>query len=211
MTNLIAPFGFQDVSRLQGSSPQMGLTKVLIGSSDPTPIFNGDLVVTSDVTLVSGNFGEVVTQGSSVSAPAAGYRGVFRGCEYLNTAVGRVVWSPFWPGGPQAADAIAYIADDPEMLFIAQASSAQAVITPASIGFNIAVAGNSSNGNTLTGQSALSVSAPASTNTLPFRIMDFYSNYVPPGGFVNGTDNTNPGQILVLAPNNFTRNQLTGQ
>jgi len=65
-------------------------------------------------------------------------------------------------------------------------------------------------GNTLTGVSnvTLNSSSFATTNTLPFRLMDLYSNWVPPGQ--NGTDNTSLGNIVIVAPNNWDRKNTTG-
>lgn len=214
MVNTIAPFGVQDLNRRDGGSPTYGLTKVSISSSDATPIFNGDLVQSLGSAPASGGFGEYITQASSGLGTNTAYRGIFRGCEYLNTAVGRVVWSESWPatGASSQADPIAYIQDDPGMLYIIQSTSA-AVIGSSNVGQNVTVTANASTGNTTTGYSGIALAssvAPSSNATFAFRVRDFYSNYVPPGGFVNGTDNTTPGQIIVVAPNNFTTNTTTG-
>jgi hypothetical protein len=234
VTNIIAPFGLQDLERREGGSPTYGLTKVSISSSDATPIFSGDLVQLLNSAVASGGFGEYITQGSSgLTSPNTSWRGVFKGCEFLNTAVGRVVWSPFWPatGASSQADPIAYITDDPSLLYIAQATSA-AVIGSSNVGNNISITATSSLGNTITGQSVIALTSSnigttaSSGSSFPFRIRDFYSNFAPgllPNqpvtaavaaaqlGFVNGTDNTNPGQIIVVEPNNFTNKQLFNQ
>jgi hypothetical protein len=218
VVNQIAPFGVQDLTRREGASPMFGLTRAFISSSDPTPIFNGDLVQDLPQAPASGNFGPYLTQASSgLSGANAAFKGIFRGCEFLNVAVGRVIWSPFWPGasvgGPSSqADPIAYFAADPDMQFIAQSTSA-AVIGSSNVGQNVTVTATSSLGNTITGQSVIALAssvAPSSAAASPFRIIDFYSNYAPPGGFVNGTDNTAPGQIVVLGLNNFETNTTAG-
>lgn len=215
MVNTIAPFGVQDLNRRDGGSPTYGLTKVLISSTDATPIFHGDLVQNLPTAPGSGGFGEYITQASSgLNGSNAAWRGIFRGCEYLNTAVGRVVWSENFPatGVSSQADPIAYIQDDPGMLYLIQATSA-AVIGSSNVGQNCQITANASTGNATSGISGIqlaSSTAPSSTSTLPFRIRDFYSNYAPPGGFVNGTDNANPGQIIVVAPNNFVTNVTAG-
>lgn len=237
MVNTFSPFGLQDLGRREGGSPQFGLTRVNISSTDPTPIFTGDPVAQLPTAPGSGLFGKYITQAasaagttfaSSTNSPIA-YEGVFRGCEYLNTAVGRVVWSAFWPGSAGAgvssqADPIAYIDNDPSKYLVAQASTTATssgfvpVWTSSMINYNVAVgstgtgAVSSASGNTTTGQSGAcvlsSISALSSTAALGssaafygWRVIDFFSNYAPPGGFVNGTDNTNAGQILVLVPN----------
>lgn len=229
MTNTYAPFGFQQIQRYDGGSPTMGMTRVAISSTDATPIFSGDVVQNAGYTVGSGSFAEYITQASSGLTTNTAWRGVFNGCEYLNTAVGRVVWSPYWPGSGAGADAIAYIYDDPSMLFIAQCSTVFGTpVGSSQVGMNVSMTTNgvamtSSIGNTTTGLSGIGIasSATASTATLPWRIRDFYSNYAPgqiPGApsnpantaFVNGTDNTTPGQILVVQMNNFTNKNTTG-
>jgi len=236
VTNVIAPFGIQDLELREGASPSYGLTKVSISSSDATAIFNGDLVQLLNAAPASGGFGEYVTQGSSgLTSPNTAWRGIFRGCEFLNTVVGRVVWSPFFPGTATGlssqADPIAYISDAPDFLYIAQATSA-AVIGSSNVGNNITVTANASQGNTITGQSAIALTSSnigttaSSGSSFPFRIRDFYSNFAPgllPNqpvtaavaaaqlGFVNGTDNTTPGQIIVVETINFTSKNLFNQ
>jgi hypothetical protein len=61
--------------------------------------------------------------------------GIFYGCKYLNTAVGRTVWSMSWPGTTQGSDAVAYLNTDPQSLFIAQSNNT--AITFADIDANI--------------------------------------------------------------------------
>jgi hypothetical protein len=227
VVNIIAPFGAQDIGRREGGSPQFGLTRVNIGSSDVTPIFNGDIVQNGVYEPVSGGFGKYVTQASSgLTAPPSFYEGVFRGCEYFNAAVGRQVWSNFWPGsagaGSPTVDAIAYIDNDPSKYFIAQASTVASssgwvpIFTSSMVGINVAFGSSVSSGvgNTTTGfsgaavLSSISLSSLGATSSYAFRLIDFYGSsvpnqqgYVPGGGFVNGTDNGNVGQILVLAIN----------
>jgi len=212
----------------------MGFYRAFISSSDPTPIFTGDLVQDLIGAPASGAFGPFITQASSGLTGNSAFKGVFRGCEFLNLAVGRGVWSPFWPGasvgGPSSqADPIAYYNANPDFYFIAQATSA-AVIGSSNIGQNINVTATSSLGNPLTGQSAIALASSttgssATQAAFPFRLIDFYSNYAPglfPGqpvsaavaaaqlGFVNGTDNTTPGQIMVVAFANIEANSVSG-
>ena len=217
MVNQIAPFGVQDLTRREGASPQFGLSRAFISSSDPTPIFSGDLVQLLGSAPASGGFGPYITQASSgLLSGNSFYQGVFRGCEFLNLAVGRVVWSPFWPGasvgGPSSqADPVAYFVADPDLQLIAQATSA-AVIGSSNIGQNINVTATSSLGNTISGQSVIALTSSAITSSAaqPLRLIDFYSNYAPPGGFVNGTDNTVSGQIMVVGLNNIMANNTFG-
>lgn len=201
MVNTMAPFGFRQFRRLDGGAPTAGFDTLTIASSDTNLYFTGDDVVTS-------------TTGPYITVPSTGQvitRGVFQGCEFYSPTVGRKVWSPFFPGSVQTSsgtnDAQAWVCTDPEMMYTVQCSSI-AQITSSMIGLNTArntsIALLSSQGNQTTGVSAVTLSTIATTNSsAPWRIMDLYSNWAPPG--VNGTDNTSAGNIVIVAPNNFDR------
>jgi len=206
LANVPAPFGFRQLRRLDGGAPTAGFETVVIASSDPNLYFTGDPIATS-------------TTGPYVTLPASGtqqIRGIFMGCEYYNASVNRIVFSPYFPGSVATTsgtnDVKGWCCTDTEMLYIAQCSTV-ATLSASQIGLNIGfTAAVSSLGNTLSGVSNVSLNPSSGVvvtgSSLPFRIYDFYSNYAPPG--VNGTDNTSAGNILVVAPNNFDRSNLTG-
>lgn len=207
MTNTNAPFGLLSFGRRDGGSPTAGLTRVFIASSDTAAVFKGDLV---QYSTANSNYVTWASTGSGGNA----IRGVFYGCEYYSAAVGRQVWSAYFPGavGTAGPDVISYIIDDPDQLFIGQASSA--AIGSSMIGLNLAVVPSTA-GNTLTGQSVLTLAASiagsttATAQTYPVRVVDVYSNYAPPG--VNGVDNANPFNIVVVGPVAWDRRLLTGR
>jgi hypothetical protein len=199
MANIAAPFGFRQLRRLDGGAPTAGFETVTILSSDTNLYFTGDPVASA-------------TDGN-ITLPTSGavqIRGIFMGCEYYNASVNRIVFGAYFPGNVSAGNIITgWVCTDPDMLYIAQCST-NAVVGSSRKNENIAFSvATSSLGNTLSGVSAVSLSTDIGTSSsYPFRIYDFYSNYAPPG--TNGTDNTSAGQILVVAPNNFDRNNLVG-
>jgi hypothetical protein len=206
MANTNSPFGFRAFGHRDGSAPTMGLERRWIYSSDTNPYFTGDPVCNSSVT-----YGYLQPYGGSSLAPIVA--GIFAGCEYYSPAVGRVVWnSNYQPGAGAASSSpvYAYIISDPEMQFIVQASSAG--IGSSQVGVNCAVLVNQSSlGNTATGISYCTIASSygsVSGSSYPFRLIDVYSNFAPPG--VNGTDNSSAYNILVVAPNNWDRKALTG-
>ena len=206
MANTFAPFGLQPFGQREGASPTAGLTRCFIASSDAQPIFCGDTVKASTVVASSNtNYVSRDTDGGAM------VRGVFMGCEYYSPTVGRVVWSRYWPGAVQTAgpDAYAYVIDNPDQLFIAQGSTVS-VLGSSNIGTNIGVI-PSSLGNTTDGHSVLTLfsSGPTVNSSWPFRLVDTYSNYAPPGA--NGVDNTVAAAIMVVAPNNWERKNLTAR
>lgn len=205
MANVNSPFGFRPFGHRDGSAPTMGLERRFINSSDANSYFTGDPVAQSSgaVGVLSPYFGSSV-------APVC--TGIFAGCEYYNPNVGRVVWSPTYlaGAGPASSSPVtAYIISDPEMQFLVQASSAG--IGSSMVGTNLGIlAAQSSLGNTLSGISNVTISSTQGIlagSSLPFRLVDVYSNFGPPG--VNGTDNSSAYNIVVVAPNNWDRKQLT--
>lgn len=211
--------GFQIFNRMEGATPTAGLTQVWIASTDASLIFRGDPVYPSSVGGTN-NSGRYITsvQVSTYIQPLAG---VFMGLEQFQPAAGRVVWFNAYLGSVTGStgDIRAYICDDPDVMFLVQGST-NAAITSSFIGLNAYFTNNSTTGNQTTGYSnvALASSNVLGNSSLPFRIVDFYSNYAAPGvvnvgtnAFINGTDNTTPANMVVVRMNNCERINTTAR
>lgn len=198
MANTNSPFGFKSFGHQDGSAPTMGLQRYFINSSDANLYFTGDPVALS--SAVAGVLSPY--NGSSVGPRLVG---VFAGCEFYSPTVARQVWSPFFPGSVSSSSPVtAYVISDPEMQFLVQASSAG--ITATSVGLNVNVLTSlSSLGNQSTGISAVTITSSqlSASSSLPFTIIDVYSNFGPPGQ--SGTDNSSAYNIVVVTPNNTMR------
>jgi hypothetical protein len=209
MANTFAPFGFRSFGDLDGAAPTMGLTRRYLASSDTNNYFTGDVVALS--TSIPG-FITLPASGTTGTPPILG---IFAGCEFFSPTVGRVVWSSFFTASVgSSANANAYVIEDPNQLFLVQASTT-AVIGTSNIGWNVGFTSSETfapqkSGNTTTGISnvALLSTSVSANSSLPFRIIDTSSNYQPPG--VNGTDGTSAGAIMVVGFNNQLRRSLTG-
>lgn len=234
MANTYSPFGANDLMHWGGSQRTEELETAWIKSSDATPIFYGDLVVSSTVAAASGGVANYIQQGSSIATPTnLGWRGVFRGCYFWNNAVQKMVYSRYYPGqgvtgttSVVGGDVRAYIVSDPNQRFLMQASTGT-TLTAANIGMLFPVltsAASSAVGNTTTGQSGLALASSTATlpssaasffgaTPMPFKLVDFYANYAPGNwmqvpfagtsaisNFINGTDNSTSGQIVVVTP-----------
>jgi hypothetical protein len=232
MTNVLnnPTQGFASFKRMDGGSPTAGMTEVWIASTDAGLIFRGDPVVTSSGggTNLSGAYITSVNNNAITTSTGFLVRGIFQGLYQYQPSVQRVVWSNWYNGSVTGStgDIKAYIIDDPEELFIVQAST-KATITSSYIGLNIGITYNTTTGNQTTGYSNVTIEststagATSSGAAQPFRLVDFYSAYAPPGGlqgpaigtnaFVNGTDNTNVANILVVRMNNCDRLNLTSR
>lgn len=211
--------GFQEFGRADGGSPTAGMTPVWIASTDANLIFRGDVVVTSS-SPGTNNSGPYITAISTVTSAGFLARGVFMGQEQFIPTVGRTVWNNFYNGSVTGStgDIRAWIIDDPQRLFLVQASSGP--ILSSQIGLNIAVSSNSSTGNTTSGLSNLTVTSSniLALSSMPFRLVDFYSGYAPPGipavgasAFINGTDNTTAFNMVIVRLNNCDRLNLTAR
>jgi len=228
MANTLASptMGFQSFGRQEGGSPTDGMTPCWIASTDPGLFFRGDPIVTSSNGGAnnSGNYITSVNTNSITTSTGFLCRGIFQGCFQFQPGAGRVVWSNSYLGtvSGSTGDVKAYIIDDPDTNFLVQAST-KATITSSFIGLNIGITYNTTTGNQLSGYSNVTLE---STSTLsgssgafqPFRIVDFYSAYAPPGvpavgtnAFINGTDNTTPANMLIVRLNNCDRLNLTAR
>src|SRR5882724_4771706 len=207
--------GFQSYGRQEGSSPTDGLTPVWIASTDPGLYFRGDPVVTSSAGGSNNSGAYIASLNTNSISSAFLCRGIFQGCYQFQPGAGRVVWSNNYNGAVTGStgDVKAYVIDDPDTNFLVQAST-KGAITSSMIGLNINVLFNSTTGNVTTGYSNIVVESTTtgSSNLLPFRIVDFYSAYAPPGvpnvgtaGFINGTDNTSVANMVIVRLNNCDR------
>lgn len=187
MANTFAPFGFRQWSGL-GSSPTFEQSTMLIASGNATAIFYGDAVVP-----VTGSATGYIKQATASTVALAG---VFVGCKYLSVAQKRTVWSNYWPGSDANGDVTAYVINDPNAQFLVQAGGAT-LLNNTYIGQNVQLAVGT--GTTANGISGMYVQSPATTATLPFRIV---STVVDPPG-VNGTDNTTIYNYLIVQFNNL--------
>lgn len=169
MATTATPYGLKAVNHI-GGTPYAGSTRLLpIASGYATNIYNGSVVA-----IVAAGTVEIVTDlGNNADAFPAGVIGVFVGCTYTDPNLGTVVFRNNWPTGTVADDAQAYIVDDPDVIFMAQADGA---VTQADLGqnTNFAAVQSTTTGDTTNGNSSSAVSSTtATTATIAFRIVDF--------------------------------------
>lgn len=182
MANTFAPFGFRQYSGT-GSVPTYEQVAVKIKSDYTTAIFNGDAV------LQDAN-GYITRAGDG---PTTQLAGVFVGCKYLSVSQKRTVWSNYWPGSDNNGDIEAYIINDPNAKFLAQAGSSTNV-TQAAIGASISLSGGA-NGNTANGISGMCVDTIGTSSTAPFRVVGLVTE---PAG-TNGTDAASNANYVIVA------------
>lgn len=196
MSNTNAPFGFRYLGDVSGGSLTDAATAALVQSTNTTAIFSGDPVIPDGSGFI--------IQGSA--AGSTQLAGIFRQVEYLNSAVGRNIWSPYWPGSGNSGNGSALIQANPFSLFVVQSNNT--AIARADVGANVNFLPGT--GSTITGQSGATIdqSTITTTNTLPFKIYGLWSDYAPPGS--PGTDNSSAFNWAVVTFNNVFLKQLTG-
>ena len=162
MAKTATPYGLKAVNHV-GGTPYAGSTRLLpIASGYASNLFNGQVVQigTGGTIELVGTFGD-------------GVIGVFVGCTYTDPNTQQLTFNNMWPTGLVAADAKAYVVDDPDVVYMAQADGA---VTQEDLGQNtdFAAAQSTSTGVLINGNSTSAVeSTTAVTATLPFRIVDF--------------------------------------
>lgn len=163
------PYGLQARNEI-GGLPYAGSTRMIpIASGYAANLFYGQIVQLSGGTLIAGAY----TPASSPTTPIAGTIGVFVGCAYTNPSTLQPIQAQYWPTGTIANDAIAYVIDDPRVVFkAAVGSQAQALsntsgalgyMNPAFIGTNVYPL-SGAGGSTTTGDSLTSVSGGVVSN-----------------------------------------------
>ena len=169
MATTATPYGLRAVNHI-GGTPYAGSTRLFpIASGYATNIFYGSVV-----QIVAGGTIEIVTDlGNNADQFPAGVIGVFVGVTYTDPNLGTVVFRQNYPTGTVADDIRAYVIDDPNVIFQAQADGQ---VTQADLGqnTNFAAVQSTTTGDTTNGNSNSAVSATtATTNTIAFRIVDF--------------------------------------
>jgi len=192
MANTQAYFGFTQYQGGAGGAPTFAQSVRRIASSSGA-IYTGDPVMPA----VSSANGYIV-QASPGSTTLAG---IFVGCKYLNTSLGRTVWSNYWPGSGATGDVEAYVIDDPNARFIVQTSTTSFPITGTLSTQTSGVQGQYAQfsigtGNTSTGRSGAYLSSLATTATFPFVVIDYQV------GVQNGGDPTSQYCNVIVGFNN---------
>ena len=193
MANIDAPFGLRPIAKL-GSAPggTTGTTKYKI-SSGASALFTGDPVkLKAD--------GSIEVKGGAGAITGA-ISGVFMGCFYTDPTTGKPTFRNNYPDGLAATDAIAFISDDVNQLYIAQQDAND--IGAADLGNNAEMI--MAAGSTTTGMSKAEIdSSTAATGnaTYMLKILDFYD--------VPSNDASAANSVLVVKINNHQLAASTG-
>lgn len=191
MANIDAAFGLRPIAKV-GSAPggTTGTTKYSIGDNQSTAIFTGDPVKYKNDGTV-----EVATASDALL-------GVFMGCFYTDPTTGKPTFRNYFPASLSPGDAIAFVADDPDQMFVVQQDSVGSNLVAADLNLNANLIFGA--GSTTTGVSGVEIdsSTGAATATHQVRLIDFYD--------IPSNDATANNSELVIKINNHSLNGGTG-
>ena len=185
MANKDAAFGMKPVRMIGGAPYTGGQSRYRIAANYGTSIFQGDMVA-----QVTGGTVEVHADGGTVPVV-----GVFNGCKYTDPTSGEQVFSNYYPASTNASDIIAFIIDDPNVVYEVQADDTFPVADHFG-NFDIVY---TSAGSTQTGISGaeLDVTTGATATTLPIKAIDISQD---PNNDDVASANTN---VLVVIQNSI--------
>ncbi len=163
MATTATPNGAEPVNTLSASGSYTGKVRHMkIASAYNTAIFYGDFV-----KLVAAG---TVEKAAVTTAVVAGTVGIFVGCSYTDPSTSQMTFNQQFPADTAASDIMAYVVDDPKLVFKMQADEA---VAQTGLGNNISAV--STAGSTSIGRSknALDGGSIATTNSLPLRVLEF--------------------------------------
>ena len=163
MATTATPMGAEPVNTLSASGSYTGKVRHLkIASAYDTAIFYGDFVK----VVAAGT----IEKAAVTTSVVAGTIGIFVGCSYTDPSTSQLTFNQTFPADTAASDIMAYVVDDPKLVFQMQGDEA---IAQTGLGNNVSAV--STAGSTTIGRSknALDGGSIATTNTLPLRIVEF--------------------------------------
>tara|TARA_R100001015_G_C4629760_1_gene190860 strand:+ start:1742 stop:2296 length:555 start_codon:yes stop_codon:yes gene_type:complete len=158
MANVDAAFGFVPLRHLSGSGA-VRTNKYTIASGLAENIFSGDLCI------IDAN-GQITPH----TATEVNNIGVFAGVSYT-ASDGSYVYSEYWPSGTTGTDIIAYIYDDPFIIYKVQSAG-----TPAQTNIGNCADVVAGAGSTTTGRSGFESSGTMSNGTATCKIVALYDS-----------------------------------
>lgn len=161
MANTNKAFGLRPLAKLGSNVNNDGNTQYRIASNTTDAIFEGDIVTLSGGYVVK------------AAAGAANILGVFLGCQYTDPTTKKTTFKNYYPGAVVASDIVATVVDDPNALFLVQASG---VAGNTCVGLNADLVQTAA-GNTTTGVSGLELSTGtlAATEALNVKVVGISS------------------------------------
>lgn len=194
MGSINAPFGLRVTGRLDNGSLEV-FRQYPIASGYAANIAAGDIVALSDGGTATTIIKQTATGDTSADIAMLG---VFMGCSYTDPSTGQLTFSNMWPTGTVASDALAFVCDDPQALYVVMADEAIANANDI-YGKNAAIVQGAVNTTFKASRVALDASTIGTDANLPLRIIDY----------VGGPRGDEPGTAYPLLVVKLNYTQLT--
>ena len=157
MANVDSPFGFVPSRHMSGSP--IRTNKYTITSGLAENIFNGDLVILTADGVITPHTAEETNN-----------IGVFAGVSYT-ASDGSYKYSEYWPSGTTGTNIIAYVYDDPYIIYKVQSDGSPAQTDLGACADVVADAGS-----TTTGQSGFQLNSSMGSGTATCKIIGLYES-----------------------------------
>ena len=190
MANQLEKFGLRPHRKLDGTPLVGAQNRYVIKDNYATQIFQGDLVIPTS----TGNIEKYDPSGGASNVVV----GVFNGCFYNDPTTQKPTYKNYYPGGvtPTEGDLTAYIVDDPDAVFLADAD---AVFARADLFSNYGITNTTGVTQTGISKAQLDVGVSGVANTFVVQAIDICQD---PDNNDTGSANAN---ILVRINNHFFR------
>ena len=185
MANQVEKFGLRPYRKLDGTPLVGAQNRYTIASNYGTAIYQGDLVE----PLTSGN---IQKHGANTSDAVVG---VFNGCFYTDPTTQKPTYKNYYPGSIAASDITAFIVDDPDAVFLADADAA---FTRADLFKNYSVTNTTGVTQTGISKAQLDVSVSGTAQTFVIQAIDISQDPDNSGAGANAN-------VLVRINNHFYR------
>jgi len=157
MANVDSPFGFVPSRHMSGSP--IRTNKYTITSGLAENIFNGDLVILTADGVITPHTAEETNN-----------IGVFAGVSYT-ASDGSYKYSEYWPSGTTGTNIIAYVYDDPYIVYKVQSDGSPAQTNIGNCADVVADAGS-----TTTGQSGFQLNSTMASSAATCKIIGLYES-----------------------------------
>tara|TARA_R100001440_G_scaffold47390_2_gene67149 strand:+ start:587 stop:1186 length:600 start_codon:yes stop_codon:yes gene_type:complete len=119
MSSVAAPFGLNPIGRFDAGSLEV-FRQYPIKSGESTAIVKGDIVQLVNAS----NATTIAKMTGTMDGSATDLCGIFMGCRFTDPNTKQLTFSQHFPASTVASDAMAYVVDDPNVLFTIQADGA---------------------------------------------------------------------------------------
>lgn len=168
MSATSAPFGLRPIGRLDNGSLEV-FRQYPIASGYATNIAMGDVVELTD----NGSTTTITKQTATGDGAVIDIVGIFVGCKYTDPNTKQQVYSQLWPASTVASDAMAYVVDDPQVLFAIQGNTAPSDVGDV-YGKNAPLVQTAPNTDLKISRVSVDITnLSASTTNDPLRIIDY--------------------------------------